>query len=47
MMVTDIVFFFFFYSDDKVGFVLGAIGFLSSMVTMAIMIKLHNRKQER
>ncbi|CAJ1069461.1 sushi domain-containing protein 2 [Xyrichtys novacula] len=33
--------------DDKVGFVLGAIGSLSALVTMGIMVTLHTRKQER
>nr|XP_046241528.1 sushi domain-containing protein 2 isoform X2 [Scatophagus argus] len=34
-------------TDDKVGFVLGAVGSLSALVTMGVMIKLHNRKQRR
>ena len=34
-------------SDDKVGFVLGAVGSLSALVTMGVMIHLHNRKQDR
>ncbi|KAF3851403.1 hypothetical protein F7725_013175, partial [Dissostichus mawsoni] len=31
--------------DDNVRFVLGAVGSLSALVTMAVMINLHNRKQ--
>uniref|UniRef100_A0A3B4Y721 Sushi domain containing 2 n=2 Tax=Seriola lalandi dorsalis TaxID=1841481 RepID=A0A3B4Y721_SERLL len=34
-------------TEDKVGFVLGAVGSLSALVTMGVMIKLHNRKQDR
>ncbi|XP_068615523.1 sushi domain-containing protein 2-like [Brachionichthys hirsutus] len=34
-------------TDDKTGFVLGAVGSLSALVVMGLMIKLHNRKQER
>ncbi|XP_040899120.1 sushi domain-containing protein 2 [Toxotes jaculatrix] len=34
-------------TDDNVGFVLGAVGSLSALVTMGVMIKLHNRKQDR
>ncbi|XP_034548771.1 sushi domain-containing protein 2 [Notolabrus celidotus] len=34
-------------TDDNVGFVLGAIGSLTALVTMGLMVKLHNRKQER
>lgn len=34
-------------TDDHVGFVLGAVGSLSALVTMGIMVKLHSRKQER
>ncbi|XP_047446815.1 sushi domain-containing protein 2 [Mugil cephalus] len=34
-------------TDDYVGFVLGAVGSLSSLVTMGVMIRLHNRKQDR
>lgn len=34
-------------TDDKVGFVLGAIGCLSALIVMGVMIKLHNRKQDR
>ncbi|GAA6218625.1 sushi domain-containing protein 2-like [Lates japonicus] len=34
-------------TDDKVGFVLGAVGALSALVTMGVMIKLHNRNQDR
>uniref|UniRef100_A0A087Y8R0 Sushi domain containing 2 n=1 Tax=Poecilia formosa TaxID=48698 RepID=A0A087Y8R0_POEFO len=32
-------------ADDKVGFFLGAFGSFSALVTMVIIIKLHNRKQ--
>lgn len=34
-------------TDDNVGFVLGAVGSLSAVVMMGVMIKLHNRKQDR
>ncbi|KAM4579563.1 sushi domain-containing protein 2 [Fundulus diaphanus] len=34
-------------TDDKVGFILGAFGSLSALVTMGITIKLHNRKKDR
>ncbi|XP_010731273.3 sushi domain-containing protein 2 isoform X2 [Larimichthys crocea] len=34
-------------TDDKVGFVLGAVGSLSALVTVGVMIRLHNRKQDR
>ncbi|XP_017161997.1 sushi domain-containing protein 2 [Poecilia reticulata] len=34
-------------TDDKVGFFLGAFGSFSALVTMVIIIKLHNRKQSR
>ncbi|XP_040010330.1 sushi domain-containing protein 2 isoform X2 [Xiphias gladius] len=34
-------------ADDNVGFVLGTVGSLSALVTMGVMIKLHNRKQDR
>ncbi|XP_030592826.1 sushi domain-containing protein 2 isoform X3 [Archocentrus centrarchus] len=34
-------------TDDQVGFVLGAVGSLSALVAVAVMIKLHNRKQKR
>ncbi|XP_049434450.1 sushi domain-containing protein 2 [Epinephelus fuscoguttatus] len=34
-------------TDDKVGFILGAVGSLSALVTMGIMIHRHNRKQDR
>ncbi|XP_044053587.1 sushi domain-containing protein 2 isoform X2 [Siniperca chuatsi] len=34
-------------TDNNVGFVLGAVGSLSALVTMGVMIKLHNRKQDR
>ncbi|XP_070821377.1 sushi domain-containing protein 2 [Chaetodon trifascialis] len=34
-------------TDDNVGFVLGAIGSLSALVTMGVMVHLHNRKQDR
>ncbi|KAJ4922948.1 hypothetical protein JOQ06_021269 [Pogonophryne albipinna] len=34
-------------TDDNVRFVLGAVGSLSALVTMAVMINLHNRKQVR
>ncbi|CAK6959813.1 sushi domain-containing protein 2 [Scomber scombrus] len=32
-------------TDDNVGFILGAGGFLSALITMGVMVKLHNRKQ--
>lgn len=35
------------FTDDNVGFVLGAIGSISALVTMGVMIRLHNRKQDR
>ncbi|XP_072243499.1 sushi domain-containing protein 2 isoform X2 [Leuresthes tenuis] len=35
------------FTEDNVGFVLGAIGSISSLVTIGIMIELHNRKQNR
>lgn len=35
------------FTDDNVGIVLGAVGSLSALVTMGVMIKLHYRKQER
>ncbi|KAM9743348.1 sushi domain-containing protein 2 isoform 2-T2 [Menidia menidia] len=35
------------FKEDNTGFVLGAVGFVSSLVAMAIMIKLQNRKQGR
>ncbi|XP_020492257.2 sushi domain-containing protein 2 [Labrus bergylta] len=34
-------------TDDKVGFILGAIGSLSAFVTVGVMIRLHSRRQER
>ncbi|KAM7415698.1 hypothetical protein PAMA_017976 [Pampus argenteus] len=34
-------------TDNNVGFILGAVGSLSAVVTMGVMIKLHNRKQDR
>ncbi|KAM9393861.1 sushi domain-containing protein 2 [Pholidichthys leucotaenia] len=34
-------------TDDKVGFVLGALGSLFALVTVGVMIKLHTRKQNR
>ncbi|XP_015258358.1 PREDICTED: sushi domain-containing protein 2-like isoform X2 [Cyprinodon variegatus] len=34
-------------TDDKLGFILGACGCLSAVVTMTITIKLHNRKHTR
>ncbi|XP_070759880.1 sushi domain-containing protein 2 [Enoplosus armatus] len=34
-------------TDDNLGFVLGAVGSLSALVTMGVMVKLHNRKQDR
>lgn len=34
-------------TDDKVGFILGAIGCLSALIIMGVMIRLHNRKQDR
>lgn len=35
------------FTDDNVGIVLGAVGSLSALVTMGVMMKLHYRKQER
>ncbi|XP_074526830.1 sushi domain-containing protein 2 isoform X2 [Halichoeres trimaculatus] len=34
-------------TDDHVGFVLGAVGSLSALVTMGVMVKLHSRRQDR
>ncbi|XP_041644119.1 sushi domain-containing protein 2 [Cheilinus undulatus] len=34
-------------TDDKVGFILGAVGALSALVTMGVMIRLHKKKQDR
>lgn len=34
-------------SDDNVRFALGAVGSVSALVTMGVMIRLHNRKQDR
>ncbi|KAM3867425.1 sushi domain-containing protein 2 [Diretmus argenteus] len=34
-------------TDDVLAFVLGAVGSFSALITMGVMIKLHNRKQER
>ncbi|XP_070689494.1 sushi domain-containing protein 2 [Pempheris klunzingeri] len=34
-------------TDDNVGFGLGALGSVSALVTMGVMIKLHSRKQDR
>ncbi|XP_035514372.1 sushi domain-containing protein 2 isoform X1 [Morone saxatilis] len=34
-------------TDNNVGFVLGAVGSLLALVTVGVMIKLHNRKQDR
>lgn len=34
-------------TDNNVGFILGAVGSLSALITMGVMIKLHNRKQDR
>ncbi|KAM4615950.1 sushi domain-containing protein 2 isoform 2-T2 [Polymixia lowei] len=33
--------------EDNLGFILGAVGSLSALITLGVMIKLHNRKQER
>ncbi|XP_071374973.1 sushi domain-containing protein 2 [Centroberyx affinis] len=34
-------------TDDDLGFILGAVGSFSALIMMGVMIKLHNRKQER
>ncbi|KAM4745424.1 sushi domain-containing protein 2 isoform 2-T2 [Anableps anableps] len=34
-------------TDDKVGYILGAVGSLTALITMVITIKLHSRKQAR
>nr|XP_043882044.1 sushi domain-containing protein 2 isoform X1 [Solea senegalensis] len=33
--------------DDNVGFILGTVGSITALVTMGVIIKLHNRKQDR
>lgn len=38
---------FFYFADDYVGLVLGAVGSISVLVTMGVMIELHNRKLNR
>lgn len=35
------------FTDNYVGFALGAVGSLSALVTMGVMIYLHNKKQDR
>lgn len=46
-VTNSVLFFSLLSTDDNVGFVLGAVGSLSALVTMGVMIKLHNRKQDR